>query len=86
MYVENTREFQTLSNKLNNEELLLIDTVLSAYAHGKIDIDLPSNEDGGFDLVVKDPSYKVNGFELLILKWYEDYENTEYLIECLEEL
>lgn len=54
-------------------------------------MDLHENEDGSvdfenIDLVIKDPSYKANGFELLILKWYEDYEDTGYLIECLEEL
>lgn len=90
MYVEETRDFQTLINKLNNKELLLIDTVLSSYINGKIDMDLHENEDGSvdfenIDLVIKDPSYKANGFELLILKWYEGYEDTGYLIECLEE-
>lgn len=89
MYVENTRDFQTLRNKLNNKELLLIDTVLSSYVHGKIDMDLHENEDGSvdfenIDLLVKDSSYKKNGFELLILKWYESYEDTGYLIECLK--
>lgn len=91
MYVEKSRDFQLLNDKLNNEKILLIDTILSAYIHGKIDMDLYENEDGSvdfekIDLVIKDPSYKANGFELLILKWYEDYENTGYLIECLEEL
>lgn len=90
MYVEETRDFQTLINKLNNKELLLIDTVLSSYINGKIDMDLHENEDGSvdfenIDLVIKDHSYKANGFELLILKWYEGYEDTGYLIECLEE-
>ena len=91
MYVEKTRDFWLLNDKLNNEKILLIDTILSAYSHEKIDMDLHKTEDGNFDfenidLVIKDPSYKVNGFELLILKWYEDYEDTGYLIECLEEL
>ena len=91
MYVEKTRDFQLLNDKLNNEKILLIDTTLSAYIHGKIDMDLHKNEDESvdfekIDLVIKDPSYKANGFELLILKWYEDYEDTGYLIECLEEL
>ena len=90
MYVEKTRDFWQLNDKLNNEKILLIDTILSAYSHEKIDMDLHKTEDGNFDfenidLVIKDPSYKVNGFELLILKWYEDYEDTGYLIECLEE-
>lgn len=90
MYVEKTRDFQLLNDKLNNEKILLIDTILSAYIHGKIDMDLHENEHGSvdfenIDLVIKDPSYKANGFELLILKWYEDYEDAGYLIECLEE-
>ena len=36
------------------------------------------------ELVVKDKSYKEKGFELLVIKWFESFEDTGYLVECLK--
>lgn len=41
---------------------------------------------GEFKLIIKDNSYKPHGYELLILKWVEDYEDTGYMIETLKSI
>lgn len=83
----------TLYKTLSHEALEIIEDVLVATIESKIDIKLPSSteqtgepEDGEFHLIIYDNSYKENGCELLVLKWLEDCEDTEYLIEIMQEL
>lgn len=67
-----------------------IDDILNAYFSGKIDFIVPRYEDGEpnfygeFEIIINDNTYQENGNELLIMKWVEDFECTDYLIECME--
>lgn len=68
---------------LNNEQLQIIENVLQAREEQKIDLYDIQDIEGDYELIIKDDSYKQNGYELLILKWFEDLIETEYLIEIL---
>lgn len=88
--VSKTRDFEMLKTKLNIESLRLIDNIYQDYNRGRVDLDVPKDKDGNFNfedvkLVYKDPFYEETGFELVVLKWLEDMEDTGYLIDCLEE-
>ena len=86
--IENCKDKQLLLNKLDTKSLDLIDSILNAYNSSKIDFTEPRNEDGEpdylgeFELVINDDSYAKTGMELLVLKWYEDIVETEYLLDC----
>ena len=67
-----------------------IENILEAYVEGEIDFSKPRNEngeiefDGNFELIVNDKSYKEVGYEILVLKWYEGFEDVGYLISVLQ--
>lgn len=88
--INQTSDRQLLYDNLSQENLLMIDDVLDAYFSGRIDLKIPRFENGDvdfcgeFELIKKDFSYPEYGSEILILKWVEDFEDTGYLIECLE--
>ena len=89
VHVSKTRDFEMLKAKLNIESLRLIDNICQAYNRGRIDLDVSRDENGNFNfedvkLVYKDPFYDETGFELVVLKWLEDMEDTGYLIDSLE--
>ena len=83
-------DFKYLKDNLNSESLQIIESILDAYNKNKIDLDISRDEDGKFDfsndisLSVLDKGYVETGFELLVLKWYESYEDTGYLVECFD--
>lgn len=74
---------EELYYQLNNEQLQIIENVLQAYEEQKIDLYDIQDVEGDYELIIKDDSYKPNGYELLILKWFEDLIETENLIEIL---
>lgn len=86
--IENCKDKQLLLNKLDTKSLDLIESILNAYNLSKIDFVEPRNEDGEpdylgeFKLVINNDSYAKTGMELLVLKWYEDIVETEYLLDC----
>jgi hypothetical protein len=88
--IEACSDKEYLYKNLNTESLNLIEDILEAYNSDKIDFITPRYENGepdfygDFKLVVNDESYIENGTELLVLKWYEDYEDTGYLVECFK--
>lgn len=86
-FIEKTKDKQYLYNHLSEPALKDIEHILEAYSIGAIDFEVPEYEDGTpdfsgeFKLIIVDDSYEKIGCELLVLKWIEDYEDTEYLIE-----
>lgn len=90
--IEGCTDKQYLYDNLSDNALQIIDNVIEAYYSNRIDFVEPRFEDGEpdfcgeFELTIKDNSYEKNGNELLILKWVEDYEDTEYMVECLQEI
>lgn len=87
--IDLTKDKQYLYDNLSEDSLDIIEYVLEAYGDSKIDLEGPRYPDGEpdlfgeFKLIVKDNTYKRTGYELLILKWVEDFENTGYLLECM---
>lgn len=89
--VSETKDFEMLKAQLNIESLRLIDNIYHDYNRGRIDLDVPRDENGNFNfedvkLFFKDPYYEETGFELVVLKWLEDMEDTGYLIECFKDV
>jgi len=89
--IEKCADKQHLYNNLSEAALRLIENTLTCYPN-KIDFTAPRYENGEpdfygeFELIIKDDSYKPHGYELLILKWVEDYEDTGYMIETLQSI
>lgn len=89
--IESCKDGKYLIDNLNIENLNAIENILIAYNSNKINIIEPKCENGDFDcygefgLLVNDSSYVENGMETIVLKWYEDYEDTEYLIDYFNE-
>lgn len=91
LYVLNTRDFESLKSHLSLDSLKVIDNILDAYYHNKIDINIPPDGNGNFNFEdvsfsIRDFAYKETGFELLVLKWIENMEDTGYLIDCFEDV
>lgn len=89
--VEMCRDRDYLFENLNENALKELDRILEAYYNEQIDICVPGQETGEHDLInaeliVNDTSYMESGFELLAIKWVEDWEDTGYLVECFENI
>lgn len=89
--LSNTRDGELIKSKLNNQGLRIIEDILEAYSKDKIDVEVVRDEndqiefDKSGNLIVKDKSYEETGFESLVIKWYEDMEDTGYLVECFDD-
>lgn len=89
--IEKTADKQRLYDNLPERTLKEVDEILGAYFSERIDLEIAKFEYGESDfcgeceLIVKDSNYVETGNELLVLKWVEDFEDTDYLIECLKE-
>lgn len=89
--IEHTADKDMLYKYLVEAELDTIETVLRAYSEGKIDIIEPRDEngepdfDGEFELIINDENYVETGFEAPILKWINDWESTDYIIELFSD-
>ena len=87
--IERCSDKQMLYDALSLKAMKVIDSILEAHFDGLIDVKEPrlANGDpdfeGEFELVIDDPDYVCCGCELLILKWVNDYEDTGYMIECM---
>lgn len=87
--VSETTDAQELFDNLNDNALKEVEDILAAYSDNQIDIKIPEYDEytgeflDDFELIINDSSYVENGNEILVLRWYEDYEFTEHLIECL---
>lgn len=83
---------EMLYASLSYDALRIIEDTLNAYFTGRIDIVEPRFDDGepnfcgDFELILKSKGYVENGFEELILKWINDYECTDYLIDVMSEV
>ena len=76
--------FQHLTVKALND----VEHVLEGYHKGEIDFIEPRDEFGNpevgeYQLIINNADYKQTGIELLVMKWVENHESTDYLIECL---
>lgn len=84
-----TADANMLYETLEYDTLFKINEILGAHFKNKIDIIEPRFDDdtpnfeGAFEIVYIDENYVPCGFEKLILKWVNDYECTDYLIDCL---
>ena len=82
---------ERLFKELQLKQLELIEYVLDSYFQGVIDFNDPYTAngdpdwDGEYELIINDPDYIHTGIELLVMKWVEDRESTDYLIECIKE-
>lgn len=88
--IEHTADKDMLYKYLVEAELDTIETVLRAYSEGKIDIIEPRKNgepdfDGEFELIINDCDYQETGFEMPILKWINDWESTDYIIELFSD-
>lgn len=87
--IEKTKDKQYLYDNLSNERLKEIDDILEGYFCDKIDVIVPifANGEpdfcGEFKLIINDDTYEKTGNELLVLRWVEDYENTGYMVDCI---
>jgi hypothetical protein len=87
--IDECSDKQYLYDNLTPDELLLIEEIIESYNQGKIDLLIPrfdNNEidfDGEWKLIINE-SYRTNGYEVLILKWYEGFEDTDYLVDRLD--
>lgn len=90
--IEKTKDKKYLYDNLSEEQLKIIDDVLDSYWNGKIDLNIPRFEDdtpdfcGEFELIINDKDYKETGYEITIIKWIEDFEDTGYLVDVMEEI
>lgn len=86
-----TTDYECLLHNFNCKQLKTIRDILEAYPN-RIDLQIPRYDDGmvdfcgDFELIIKDKTYQPNGYEILVLKWIEDYENTGCLVEILQEM
>lgn len=90
-YLEECLDFKDLNDYLTDKHLSEIENILKAYKLGEIDLIIPRDEneeivwEGDWETIVINPNYERTGFETLILKWYEGFENTDYVIDCFIE-
>lgn len=79
---------EKLFQNLTVKALQDIETVLEAYDNDEIDFVEPRDEygnpdTGDYELVIKKAGYEEIGIELLVMKWIENHESTDYLIACM---
>lgn len=88
-FIDECRDSNKLHSNLDGKELAVIEAILRAYKDGKIDFLEPRDKNkepdpnGHFKLITS-VSYKETGFELDVLKWYNDYIDTECLIDIIK--
>lgn len=80
-----------LFRNLSVPELHMVENILQAYKKGKINLDVSRdvdtheiNFDGEFNLIIEEPSYEEIGIEVTVLKWFESYEDTGYMIDVVQ--
>ena len=89
--LEACSDFKYLNTHLTEKHLSEIEYILEAYSTNKIDLIIPRDEkeeivwEGDWDIIINDKNYRRIGGEILVLKWYEGFEDTGYLIECYKE-
>lgn len=82
---------EILFQHLTVKALQDIESVLEAYNKGDIDYIEPRDENGepdysgDFELVIKNPEYEEIGVEMLVMKWVDDHESTDFLVECMSD-
>ena len=87
-YIGHTADKDKLFSNLSPANLNIIEGILKAYICERIDFTEPRDDANGiyadtkYELIVKDQSYEQTGYELAVLKWYEDRESTDWLIDC----
>ena len=84
--IKDCADGELLLSKLTKKALQDIEHVLDAYEKGDIDFISPRDEygnpdTGDYELVINNKNYKENGTELLVMKWVESHESTEYLLD-----
>ena len=90
-YLEECLDFKSLEEYLPDKSLSHMEYILEAYKKQKLDLVIPRNEknelvwDGDWDVTILDKNYERIGYETLILKWYEGFEDTGYVIDCFME-
>ena len=90
-HIEQCCDKQYLYEHLNESELQLIEDILRAESDGKISLSEDQYDGNGncdfdtLDIIIHDETYVQNGYELLVLKWINDFEDTGYLVECIHE-
>lgn len=81
-----TADYEILLEDLDIVSLVIVEETLNNYFNGNIDMIVPRTENdepdfyGEFELIINDNNYIENGYELLIMKWIDDFESTDYLI------
>lgn len=89
--LEACSDFKSLNTHLTEKHLSEIEYILEAYSKNKIVLIIPRDEkdeivwEGDWDIIINDKNYRRIGGEILVLKWYEGFEDTGYLIECYKE-
>lgn len=87
--IEQCADKDILLSSLSEKQLDLIESTLEAYRNETIGFNEPCYEDGtpdfsgNYELIINDTAYTPNGFELTILKWVEDREDTGYMIDAV---
>ncbi len=84
-------DFEHLKRHLDEWNLRIIENVVRGYVTGQVKMEVPRFDDGvpdtngEFVVCCVDPNYRSVGGEVMILKWFEGYEDAGYLIDCIEE-
>ncbi len=77
-----------LIKQLEKDELQSIENILKEYGK-KVDLDVPRDVNGRIDfrgkwgVKVLDKSYKPTGQELAVMKWYEGFEDSRFLVDFI---
>ena len=84
-------DHEIIFSKLREEKLLFIEHILYAYENGQIDFEELKDDNGEYlfcgepSLIIKDKTYNPTGLEIVVLRWYESHEDTNYLVEVFED-
>lgn len=87
-HLESTKDYDYLITHLAAKSLQTLEDILAAYESEKISINIVRDADGhidfdkSFGLLIHDASYQETGLESIAIKWYESFEDTDFLADC----
>lgn len=90
-HLSQAMDYEYVKDNLTERGLRVIEGILDAYTAEKIDIYIIRDENEQIDfarsggLIVNDKTYQPVGCEELIIKWYEGFEDTGYMVESLSQ-
>lgn len=89
-WLEKCNDYNRLKSNLKENQLLIIEDILESYNADLIELYILEDEDGfpileNIKLLASEEYSKYSGYEIPVLEWYEDFKNTDYLIDVFNE-